>query len=186
MSSQDIIKDAAARMKKTIEATRVELSKVRTGRASVDLLDHIRVDSYGSLVPLSQVGSISVSDARTLTIKLWDKAMIQPVEKAIMESDLGLNPATAGEIIRVPIPLLTEERRREMAKVVRHEGENGKVAVRNIRRDANQHMKELVKEKEISEDEEKRGEAEIQKLTDKHIGEIDALVEAKEKDIMTL
>jgi ribosome recycling factor len=181
-----IIKDAEDRMTKSVEASRTEFGKIRTGRASASLLDHVKVDFYGTPSPISQVGSVSVSDARTLTIKLWDRNMIQAVEKAIMESDLGLNPATAGDTIRVPIPPLTEERRKELAKVVRGEGENGKVAIRNVRRDANQHLKDLVKKKEISEDDEKRGEATIQKLTDKYIAEVDRLVEDKEKDIMAI
>lgn len=184
--ANQVLGDAEARMKKSVESHKGELSKIRTGRASVALLDHIKVDFYGSPAPLSQVGSVSVADARTLAIKLWDKSMVGPVEKAILESDLGLNPAVAGEVIRIPVPPLTEERRKELAKLVRGEGENGKIAIRNIRRDANQHLKDLVKDKEISEDEEKRKEAAIQKLTDKYIAEIDRLVEEKEKDIMEL
>ncbi len=185
-SANKIIKDAESRMQKSIESHKGELSKIRTGRASVSLLDHIKVDFYGTPSPLSQVGNISVSDARTLTIKLWDKSMVQAVEKAIIESDLGLNPATAGDNIRIPIPQLTEERRKDLTKIARGEGESAKVAIRNIRRDSNQHLKNLVKDKEISEDEEKQSESTIQKLTDKYVGEVDKLVEEKEKDLMEI
>lgn len=185
-TADSITRDADDRMKKSVDAARAEFGKIRTGRANVSLLDHVKVDFYGTPSPISQVGSVSVSDARTLTIKLWDRNMIQAVEKAIMESDLGLNPVTAGDTIRVPVPALTEERRKELAKVVRGEGENGKVAIRNVRRDANQHLKDLVRKKEISEDDEKRGEAAIQKLTDRYIAEIERLVDEKEKDIMAI
>jgi len=185
-SADKIKKDAESRMQKSIESHRVELSKIRTGRANVGLLDHISVDFYGTPSPLSQVGAISVSDARTLTIKLWDKAMIQPVEKAILESDLGLNPAVAGETIRIPIPPLTEERRKDLTKLARADGENAKVAIRNIRRDSNQHLKNLVKDKEISEDEEKQSEAIVQKLTDRYVAEVEKMVEEKEKDLMEI
>lgn len=182
----DIKKDAAERMKKSIDALRHELAKIRTGRAHTSLLDHIHVDYYGSQVPLSQVAKINVEDARTLSVTPWEKPMVQVIEKAILTSDLGLNPATSGTVIRVPMPALTEERRRELAKVVRHEGENARVAVRNIRRDANADLKGLVKEKEVSEDEERRAQDEIQKLTDKYIAEIDQVVAQKEKDLMEL
>jgi ribosome recycling factor len=185
-SVDKIKKDAEARMQKSVDSHKAELSKIRTGRANVGLLDHIKVDFYGTPSPLSQVGSISVSDARTLTIKLWDKAMIQPVEKAITESDLGLNPAVAGETIRIPIPPLTEERRKDLTKLARSDGENAKIAIRNIRRDSNQHLKNLVKDKEISEDEEKQAESTIQKLTDRYVAEADKLVEEKEKDLMEI
>ena len=183
-SASKIIKDAESRMQKSLESHKGDLAKIRTGRANVGLLDHIKVDFYGTPSPLSQVGNISVSDARTLTIKLWDKSMVQAVEKAIAESDLGLNPATAGDTIRIPIPPLTEERRKDLTKLARGEGENAKIAIRNIRRDSNQHLKILVKDKEISEDEEKQAEATIQKLTDKYVAEVDKLVEGKEKDLM--
>ncbi len=180
----DIIKDAEIRMKKSIDSLRVELAKVRTGRAHPSLLEHIMVDYYGSDTPLSQVASIGVEDARTLTVTPWERPMVQAVEKAIMNSDLGLNPNSAGTVIRIPMPQLTEERRRDLVKVVKHEGENGKIAVRNIRRDANSDFKMLEKEKEISEDEERKGQEEIQKLTDKYVKEIDDVVAVKEEDLM--
>lgn len=182
----DIKKDAEARMKKSVEALRSELTKLRTGRAHPSLLEHINVEYYGSPVPLSQVGNIGVEDARTLTITLWERNMIQAVEKAILTSDLGLNPNSAGTVIRIPMPPLTEERRRELIKVVRHEGEGAKVAIRNIRRDANNDLKELLKAKEISEDDERRGQEEIQKLTDRYIVEVDKVLEVKEKDLMEI
>ncbi|HSH43653.1 MAG TPA: ribosome recycling factor [Arenicellales bacterium] len=184
MNKEGIVKDARARMKKSIEAVRDELSKIRTGRANPALLEHITVEYYGNPTPLNQVATISVMDARTLSVNPWEKKMVPVVEKAIMESDLGLNPATAGEVIRVPLPALTEERRKEMNKLVRQEGENGKVAIRNIRRDANAHLKELLKNKEIAEDEEKRALDEIQKLTDDSVSEIDEMLAEKEKQIM--
>lgn len=187
MDSIDSIKaDAEQRMAKSIDSVKAELSKIRTGRAQASLLDHIKVDYYGTPTPLSQAASIVASDARTLTVKPFDKSLVQPVEKAIMESDLGLNPATSGDVIRVPMPALTEERRKELAKVVKHEGENGKIAVRNIRRDSNHHLKELLKNKEISEDDDKRAEDIIQKLTNRFIAEIDKLVAGKEKDLMEI
>ncbi|SCZ55814.1 ribosome recycling factor [Thiohalomonas denitrificans] len=182
----DVKKNAEARMKKSIEALRNELSKLRTGRAHPSLLDHVMVEYYGSEVPLSQVANISSEDARTLTVTPWEKPMVQKVEKAIMTSDLGLNPATSGSVIRVPLPALTEERRREMGKLVRQEGEHAKVAIRNIRRDANGDFKTLLKEKEISEDEARKAEEDIQKLTDAHVAEVDTLLEAKEKDLMEI
>jgi len=182
----DIKKDAESRMKKSVEALKGELTKLRTGRAHPSLLEHITVDYYGSNVPLSQVGNIGVEDARTLTITLWEKNMVQVVEKAILTSDLGLNPATSGTVLRIPMPPLTEERRRELIKVVRHEGEGAKVAIRNIRRDANNDLKELLKAKEISEDDERRGQDEVQKLTDRYIVEVDKALEAKEKDLMEI
>jgi len=181
---EDIRKDAEQRMKKSIEALKTELAKIRTGRAHVSILDHITVEYYGGEVPLSQVAKLNVEDARTLTVTPWEKDMVGKVEKAIMMSDLGLNPSTAGNVIRVPMPMLTEERRRDLVKVVRHEGENAKVAIRNIRRDANGDFKTLLKEKEISEDEERRAEEAVQKLTDTFVAEVDALVEAKEKELM--
>ncbi len=182
----DIIKDAQARMDKSIESLKSELSKVRTGRAHPSLLDHITVEYYGSEVPISQVANIAVEDSRTLAVTPWEKPMVQAVEKAIMISDLGLNPASAGAVIRVPMPALTEERRRDLIKVVRGEGEQGKVAIRNIRRDANSDFKSLLKEKDISEDEARGAEEQIQKLTDKHIVEVDKLIEAKEQDLMAI
>lgn len=182
----DIKKDAETRMKKSVDALKGELTKLRTGRAHPSLLEHITVDYYGSMVPLSQVGNIGVEDARTLTITLWERNMIQAVEKAILTSDLGLNPNSAGTVIRIPMPPLTEERRRELIKVVRHEGEGAKVAIRNIRRDANNDLKELLKAKEINEDDERRGQDEIQKLTDRYIVEVDKVLETKEKDLMEI
>lgn len=185
-SIEGIIKDADSRMKKSLDAFLAELEKIRTGRANASLLDHIQVDYYGNKTPLNQVASITVEDARTLGVKPWEKNMIAVVEKAILESDLGLNPATSSDAIRVPIPPLTEERRRELGKLVRGEGENGKIAVRNIRRDSNTHLKALLKDKTITEDEDKRAETEVQKLTDRYIGEIEKLVEKKEKDLLEI
>jgi ribosome recycling factor len=182
----DIKQDAATRMGKSVEALGHELAKVRTGRAHPSLLDHIRVSYYGSEVPISQVANINVEDARTLTVTPWEKTMVSPVEKAIMTSDLGLNPMTAGTVIRVPMPPLTEERRRDLIKVVRNEAEGAKVAIRNIRRDANHNLKDLVKEKMISEDDERRGQEIIQKLTDQHIKEVDEALEVKEKELMEI
>jgi len=182
----DIKKDAETRMQKSIEALKGELTKIRTGRAHPSLLNHITVDYYGSEVPISQVANISIEDARTLTVTPWEKPMVQAVEKAIMTSNLGLNPATSGTVIRVPMPPLTEERRRDLIKVVRNEGEQSKVAIRNIRRDANSDIKGLLKEKEISEDDARGGEDSIQKITDKYIVEVDKVVEAKEQDLLAI
>jgi ribosome recycling factor len=163
-----------------------DLAKVRTGRAHTGLLDHVLVDYYGAMVPIAQVANVGLADARTITVQPWEKKMAPVIEKAIRESDLGLNPATHGDVIRVPMPPLTEERRRELTKVVRHEGENAKVAVRNLRRDAIAHLKELLKKKEVSEDEERRAQDEVQKLTDRFVAEIDKLIAEKEKEIMTV
>ena len=179
-----ILKDAEARMGKTIEATRSELAKIRTGRASPALLEHLSVDYYGTATPISQVANISVQDARTLAVQPWEKPMVPVIEKAILESNLGLNPVTAGEIIRIPLPPLTEERRKEMAKLASAEGENGKVAIRNIRRDANSELKDLLKEKEITEDEDKQGHDQVQKITDQYVAKIDEVVAEKEAEIM--
>jgi ribosome recycling factor len=176
--------DASKRMGKSVEALKTELTKLRTGRAHTSLLDHITLDYYGSEMPLSQVASVTVTDSRTLTVTPWEQNMVGPIEKAIMTSDLGLNPSTAGKIIRIPLPALTEERRKDMIRVVRHEGENARVAVRNIRRDANNDFKTMLKEKEITEDEERSAEDDIQKLTDKYIKDIDKVLEEKEKDLM--
>lgn len=181
---QEIMKDANERMDKSVESLRGELKKLRTGRAHTSLLDHITVEYYGSDVPLSQVANVGIEDSRTLTITPWERQMVSVVEKAIMTSDLGLNPNTAGNVIRVPLPPLTEERRRDMVKVVRHEGENAKVAVRNIRRDALHHIKELLKEKEITEDDDRRAQDEVQALTDKHIGLVDKVVAEKEQELL--
>ena len=180
----DIKKDAEARMARSVEALRQELGKIRTGRAHARLLDHVTVSYYGSDVPLNQVASITVSDPRTLAISPWEKKIIPDVEKAIVRSDLGLNPVTGSDVIRVPLPPLTEERRKEMTRVVRHEAEQARVAVRNVRRSANQHLKALIKEEHLPEDAEKRAEAEIQKLTDRHIARIDSVLEEKEHDLM--
>lgn len=183
---EDIKKDAAQRMGKSVEALVHELAKVRTGRAHPSLLDHLKVSYYGSDVPLNQVANINVEDARTLTVTPWEKTMVAPVEKAIMNSDLGLNPNSAGSVIRVPLPPLTEERRKDLIRVVRNEAEQARVAVRNIRRDANQEMKGAVKEKLISEDDERHGQDLIQKLTDEHVKEIDEILEKKEADLMSI
>ena len=182
----DIKKDAASRMRKSIESLKDNLAKVRTGRAHASLLDHLTVSYYGSEVPLKQVANIGVEDARTITVQPYEQQMVKSVEKAIMESDLGLNPNSAGTVIRVPMPPLTEERRRDLTKIVRHEAEQARVAVRNIRRDANHDLKEMMKDKMISEDDERRGEEIIQKLTDQHVKEIDELLEIKEKDLMSV
>ena len=182
----DIKNDALSRMGKTLEALGHELAKIRTGRAHPSLLDHVRVDYYGSEVPISQVAAVHAEDARTLSITPWDRNMVKAVEKAIMNSDLGLNPSTAGSVIRVPMPPLTEERRRDLIRVVRHEAEQAKVAVRNIRRDANHDLKNLVKEKLISDDDERRGQEIVQKLTDQHIKEIDEVLQTKETDLMAV
>ncbi len=181
---EDIQKDAAKRMKKSVEALQAELSKIRTGRAHTSLLDHIHVEYYGSEVPLSQAAKINVEDSRMLSVTPWEKDMVKPIEKAILASDLGLNPATAGTVIRIPMPPMTEERRRDLVKVVRAEAESGRVAIRNIRRDANSDLKMLEKEKEISEDELRRAEERVQKLTDQYVGDIEKVLESKEKELM--
>nr|WP_182390714.1 ribosome recycling factor [Legionella sp. PC997]QMT60377.1 ribosome recycling factor [Legionella sp. PC997] len=182
----EIKQDSEKRMKKTIEVLQTDLTKIRTGRANVGLLDHIQVDYYGTMTPLNQIANVSASDSRTILVTPWEKSMVAAVEKAILTSDLGLNPATAGSAIRVPMPPLTEERRKELIKVVRNEGEQGKVSIRNIRRDANTQLKDLVKDKTISEDDERRATEVIQKLTDKYILEIDGLLAEKEKDLMEI
>jgi ribosome recycling factor len=181
---QDIRKDAESRMQKSIDSLRNELSKIRAGRAHPSLLEHVRVDYYGTETPLTQVANVTVQDARTLAVSPWEKDMVGKIERAILESDLGLNPATSGTLIRVPLPPLTEERRRELGKVVRNEGENAKVAIRNVRRDANNDVKELLKEKEVSEDEARRSEDDIQKITDRFVKEIDDIVKEKEADLL--
>jgi ribosome recycling factor len=186
MSAADIKKSADQKMQKSIEAFRNDLAKIRTGRAHTGLLDHIQVDYYGSNVPISQVANLTLVDARTIGVQPWEKKMVQAVEKAIRESDLGLNPATNGDVIRVPMPMLTEERRRELVKVVKTEAEDAKVSVRNLRRDANEQLKKLLKDKEISEDDERRAQDDVQKLTDKFVAEIDKLVQTKEGEIMTV
>lgn len=183
---EDLRKDAANRMDKSVISFRDDLTKIRTGRAQTSLLDHVTVEYYGSEVPLSQVANINVTDARTITVQPWEKPMVPVIEKAIMQSDLGLNPVTAGEVIRVPLPPLTEERRRELIKVVRAEAENARVAVRNIRRDVLGDVKQLLKEKDISEDDEHRAQEAIQKITDQHVVEIDTLLERKEKELLEI
>ena len=182
----DVKKTADQKMKKTVEALRTDLAKVRTGRAHAGLLDHIVVDYYGTPTPIPQVANVTLLDARTIGVTPWDKKMAGVIEKAIRDSDLGLNPASVGETVRVPMPPLTEERRKELIKVVRHEGENARVAVRNVRRDANHHLKELLKQKKVAEDEERRAQDDVQKLTDRYIAEIDKLLQQKEADLMAV
>ncbi|WP_175717981.1 ribosome recycling factor [Burkholderia anthina] len=186
MSVADVKKGVEQKMQRSIEAFKNDLAKIRTGRAHTGLLDHVQVDYYGSMVPISQVANLTLVDARTIGVQPWEKNMVAKVEKAIREADLGLNPATSGDLIRVPMPALTEERRRELTKVVKSEGETAKVAIRNLRRDANEALKKLVKDKEISEDDERRASDDVQKLTDKHVTEIDKLVQSKEAEIMTV
>jgi len=182
----DVKKTAEQKMKKTLETLKADLGKVRTGRAHTGLLDHIQVDYYGTPTPLNQVANVTLIDARTIGVSPWEKKMGQAIEKAIRDSDLGLNPATVGDIVRVPMPALTEERRRDLTKVVRHEAENARVAVRNIRRAANTHLKDLLKQKKVAEDEERRAQDDVQKLTDRHIAEIDKLLEVKEAELMAV
>lgn len=186
MSLSEVRKSAETRMGRSIEALKVSLSKIRTGRAHAGILDHVLVEYYGSPVPISQVANVNAIDARTLSVQVWEKSMAGPIEKAIRESDLGLNPIAMGENIRVPMPALTEDRRRDLTRIVRAEGEDAKVAVRNQRRDANDTLKKMMKDKEISEDEERRMQDDIQKLTDKFVSEIDNLIEQKEVEIMTV
>jgi ribosome recycling factor len=181
---EDIKKDAAERMGKCVVAYRNELKKLRTGRASTALLEHIRVEYYGSDVPLQQVANVAVEDSRTLTVVPWEKQMVPVIEKAIMKSDLGLTPNTAGTVIRVPLPALTEERRRDLTKVVRHEAENARVAIRNVRRDVMHDLKEMLKEKLVSEDDDRRAQEDVQKLTDKFIADVDHVLADKEKELM--
>lgn len=183
---EDLKKDAEKRMQKTIASFKSDLTKIRTGRAHTSLLDSITVEYYGSEVPLSQVANVTVQDARTLGVSPWEKQMVQPIEKAIMSSDLGLNPATSGTLIRVPLPPLTEERRRDLTKVVRGEGESARVAIRNIRRDVLGDIKTLQKEKEITEDEERKAQEQIQKITDKYVAEVEDILKEKEKELMEI
>ena len=179
-----IKKDSRIRMSKSLDSLRTELAKIRTGRAHPSLLEHVQVDYYGSMVPISQAANVSIEDSRTLAVTAWDKSMVQTLEKAIMKSDLGLNPVTAGTIIRIPLPPLTEERRISLGKVVHSEGENAKIAIRNIRRDANHHLKEMLKNKDISEDDDHRAEQDIQQLTDSHVKQVDEVVAVKEQELM--
>ena len=181
---KDIKKDAKERMRKSIDSLLNELSKVRTGRANAKLLDHVMVDYYGNRVPINQAATVSVEDARTLAVTPWESNLVPEIEKAIMSSDLGLNPTTAGTVIRIAMPPLTEERRKDLVKVVKNEAEKGRVAIRNIRRDANTYIKGLLKEKEISQDEDHQAQDEIQKMTDEFIAEIETILEQKEKDLM--
>ncbi|MFA7291622.1 MAG: ribosome recycling factor [Rhodocyclaceae bacterium] len=182
----DLKKNTEQKMLKSLEALKNDLAKVRTGRAHTGLLDHIQVEYYGSMVPLSQVANVTLVDARTLGVQTWEKPMVGKVEKAIRDSDLGLNPATQGELIRVPMPALTEERRRDLIKVVKHEGENAKIAVRNLRRDANASLKDALKAKTISEDDDRRTQDDIQKLTDKYVAEVDKMLSQKESELMAV
>lgn len=186
MSVADILKTMQGKMEQSISMLKTNLTKIRTGRANPALLDTVQVEYYGSMVPLSQVANVSSIDARTLSVQPWEKDMGAKIEKAIRDSDLGLNPAAMGDLIRVPMPPMTEERRKEMTKIVRHEGEAAKVAIRNLRRDANESVKKLVKDKEISEDEQKRSEVEVQKTTDKEITVVDQLIQEKEQDILAV
>ncbi len=182
----ELRKNTEQKMQKSLEALKHDLAKVRTGRAHTGILDHVQVEYYGSFMPINQVANITLIDARTIGVQPWEKPMIPKVEKAIRDSDLGLNPATQGDIIRVPMPMLTEERRKELIKVVKHEGENAKVAVRNLRRDAIAHLKDALKKHELSEDDERRAQDDIQKLTDKYVAEVDKMLVEKEKDLMAI
>ena len=186
MTIADIKKTAEAKMGKSLEALKTELQKIRTGRAHPGILDQVHVDYYGSMVPISQVANVSLLDARTISVQPWEKGMGAKIEKAIRESDLGLNPSSQGDLLRVPMPALTEERRRELTKVVRQAGEEAKVAVRNLRREGNEHLKRLLKDKAISEDDERRGQDEVQRLTDRVVAEVDRLVQAKEAEVMAV
>ena len=182
----DVKKTAEQKMHKTVDTLKTDLGKVRTGRAHTGILDHLHVDYYGTSMPVNQVANVTLADARTITVQPWEKKMIPVVEKAIRDSDLGVNPATSGDVIRVPMPPLTEERRKELVKVVRHEAENARIAVRNIRRDANEHLKRLLKDKQVSEDDERHAQTDVQKLTDRFIAEIDRILAAKEADLMAI
>ena len=182
----ELKKTAEHNMQKSVEALQHDLAKVRTGRAHTGLLDHVMVDYYGSPMPINQVANITLLDARTIGVQPWEKNMGPKIEKAIRESDLGLNPAAQGDLLRIPMPMLTEERRRDLTKVVRHEGENAKVAIRNLRRDAIAHLKDALKKHEISEDEERKAQDDVQKLTDKYVAEVDKLLAEKEKDLMAI
>jgi ribosome recycling factor len=182
----DIKKSAEQKMQKSVEALRHDLGKVRTGRAHTGLLDHVHVDYYGAPMPLNQCANVTLADARTIAVQPWEKKMVPAIEKAIRDSDLGLNPATSGDVIRVPMPPLTEERRKELIKVVRHEAENARIAVRNVRREANEHLKRLLKDHAVAEDAERHAQADVQKLTDRYIAEIDKVLAAKEADLMAI
>jgi ribosome recycling factor len=182
----EVKKSAEQKMHKTVDTLKHDYQKVRTGRAHTGLLDHIQVDYYGSMMPINQVANVTLGDARTIAVQPWEKKMVAVVEKAIRDSDLGLNPSTSGDVIRVPMPALTEERRKELIKVVRHEAENARVAIRNVRRDANEHLKKLLKEHKVSEDDERHAQTDVQKLTDRYIAEIDKVLQGKEADLMAV
>lgn len=182
----ELKQNVEGRMLKSIEALKHDLAKVRTGRAHTGILDHVQVDYYGSMMPINQVANVTLIDARTLGVQPWEKPMIPKVEKAIRDADLGLNPATQGDVIRVPMPMLTEERRRELIKVVKHEGEAAKVAIRNLRRDANTHLKDALKKKEVAEDDERRAQDDVQRLTDRYVAEIDRMLAEKEKELLAV
>ena len=182
----ELKKTSEQKMQKSLEALKADLGKVRTGRAHTGILDHVQVDYYGSPVPITQVANVTLIDARTIGVQPWEKPMVAKVEKAIRDSDLGLNPSSQGELIRVPMPSLTEERRRDLIKVIKHEGENAKVAIRNLRRDAISHLKEALKKKEVAEDDERRAQDDIQKLTDRYVAEVDRALADKEKDLMAI
>lgn len=186
MNISEVKKNAETKMSKSVDSLKADLAKVRTGRANPGILDHVQVDYYGNPTPINQVANISLIDGRTISVQPWEKKMVNAVEKAIRDSDLGLNPSSVGDIIRVPMPPLTEERRKEMVKLVKTEGEDAKVAVRNIRRDANEYLKKMVKDKACSEDDERRAQDDIQKLTDKYVKQIDGLLAEKEKEVMTV
>jgi ribosome recycling factor len=186
MTVADIKKTAESKMGRSIEAFKSELQKIRTGRAHPGLLDQVQVDYYGQLLPISQVANVSLLDARTISVQPWEKGMAAKIERAIRESDLGLNPSAQGELLRVPMPALTEERRKELTKVVRHAGEEAKIAVRSVRREGNENLKKLLKDKEVSEDDERRAQDDVQRLTDRTIAEIDRLVQAKEAEVMAV
>ncbi|HEX5464107.1 MAG TPA: ribosome recycling factor [Burkholderiales bacterium] len=182
----DVTKDTEQRMSKTLDALKADLGKIRTGRPHTGLLDHVNIDYYGTPTPIPQAANVTLIDARTIGVAPWDKKMTNTIEKAIRDSGLGLNPAATGDLIRVPMPALTEERRRDLIKVVRHEAENARIAVRNIRRDSNQQLKDLLKQKKVAEDEERRAQDDVQKLTDRHIAEVDKILAAKETDLMAV
>lgn len=182
----DVKKTAEQKMQKTLEALKNDLSKIRTGRAHTGLLDHVTVDYYGTPTPIPQVANVTLVDARTIGVSPWEKKMAGAIEKAIRDSDLGLNPSTVGDLVRVPMPALTEERRRDLIKVVKHEGENARVAIRNVRRDANTHLKDMLKKKEVAEDDERRAQDDIQKLTDRYIADIDKALQVKEAELMAV
>ena len=186
MSIADIKQTTEQKMNKTVETLKNDLGKVRTGRAHPGIVDHVMVDYYGTMMPINQVANVTLADGRTISIQPWEKKMVGPVEKAIRDSDLGVNPATHGDVIRIPMPPLTEERRRDLTKIVRHEAEDARVATRNVRRDANEHLKRLLKDHAVSEDEERKAQEEVQKMTDRHIAEIDQMLLQKEADLMAV